>query len=290
MSELKQYFRLMRIHHYIKNLLVFAALACSGQMMDREKFLICVIGFFSFSLLSSSIYVINDIRDLENDKRHPAKCHRPLASGAVSKQGAIILAVLCFTGSMFLNSLVFNPGSTALLLLYFVLNLSYSFGLKNVPILDITILVSGFLIRILYGAFLTGITVSDWLYLTVITISFYFALGKRRNELRQTGEKNTRKVLASYSEGFLDRSMTMCITLANVFYALWTLDEKTQLLYKSRYLVFTVPLVLLITMKYSMDVEEKTSGGDPVEVLLHDPLLLCFVVLYLAVLFANLYF
>lgn len=174
------------------------------------------------------------------------------------------------------------------LVLYVVINIGYSTGLKNIPLLDVTILVLGFLIRVIYGAVITGIAISDWLYLTVIALSFYFALGKRRNELKRLKGKDTRKVLKGYPVSFLDKNMNMCLTLANVFYALWSVDEKTTTFYGSRYLVFTVPIVLLITMKYSLDIEGN-SDGDPAEVLLHDPALVGLCVLYLLIMFAILY-
>lgn len=144
------------------------------------------------------------------------------------------------------------------------------------------------MIRILYGAFVTEITISNWLYLTVIALSFYFALGKRRNELKHISAGETRQVLKAYPINFLDKNMGMCLTLANVFYALWSMDEKTKSFYNNDYLIFTVPIVLLITMKYSLDIEGE-SDGDPVEVLLHDKVLLALCVLYLAVMFMILY-
>ena len=184
---MKPYIKLMRVHHYIKNFLVFAALACSGQFFHPEKLLAGVLGFAAFCMVSSVVYIINDIRDVEKDRAHPTKCKRPIAAGTVSVRNACILAVVLVIGAAVCNCLVFRWESTALLALYLVLNLAYSFGLKNVPIVDITILVAGFLIRILYGALATDIVISNWLYLTVIAISFFFALGKRRNELKQLG-------------------------------------------------------------------------------------------------------
>lgn len=282
------YIKLMRVPHYIKNLLVFAALACSGQLFLPDKLYAALIGYIAFCLISSVVYIINDIRDRENDRNHPTKCNRPIASGKVSVRNAVILAVALGIASIVCNALVFHPMSSLLLLLYLAINLLYSLGLKNVPILDISILVAGFLLRIVYGAIITGIVISSWLYLTVIAASFYFALGKRRNELKKSHPNETRKVLKSYPENFLDKNMYMCLALANVFYALWSMDEKTVASYNSQYLVFTVPIVLLITMKYSLDIEGD-SDGDPMEVLLHDKLLLVFCVVYLAVMFGILY-
>ena len=278
----------MRPHHYIKNLLVFAALACSGQLFDLNKLLACAIGFAAFCAISSVVYTINDIRDKEKDRLHPAKRNRPIASGAVSVRQAWTFACALFLVAVFCNSRVFYPASSLLLLLYLCMNLAYSFGMKNIPILDVTILVAGFLLRVLYGACITGITVSNWLYMTVIALAFYFALGKRRNELKRVSGGETRNVLKRYPVSFLDKNMYMCLGLANAFYALWSMDEKTTAHYHSNYLIFTVPIVLLITMKYSLDVEGE-SDGDPVEVLLHDKVLLVLCLLYFFVMFAILY-
>lgn len=285
---MKHYLKLMRVHHYIKNFLVFAALACSGQLFDLKKLTAGITAFIAFCMVSSVVYIINDIRDVEKDRKHPTKCKRPIAAGTVSVKSAWGLAIILLLIAVVCNCLTFHMTSTLLLVLYLVLNLVYSFGLKNVPIVDVTILVAGFLIRILYGAFVTEITISNWLYLTVITLAFYFALGKRRNELKQIGDGETRQVLKAYPVNFLDKNMGMCLTLANVFYALWSMDENTMLFYNNEYLIFTVPIVLLITMKYSLNIEGE-SDGDPVEVLLHDKVLLTLCVMYLAIMFVILY-
>ena len=278
----------MRISHYIKNLLVFAALACSGQFFDFKKLSSAILAFLSVCMVSSAVYIFNDIRDKDKDRKHPTKCKRPIAAGKVSTKGAYILAFSLLIIGFVFNYLTFNITASLLLLVYLVINLAYSLGLKNIPILDITILVAGFLIRIIYGALVTGITISNWLYLTVIALSFYFALGKRRNEIKQNADGETRRVLKAYPINFLDKNMGMCLTLANVFYALWSMDEKTISFYNNQYLIFTVPIVLLITMKYSLNIEGN-SDGDPVEVLLHDKILLLLCVLYLSVMFAILY-
>lgn len=285
---MRKYIKLMRVHHYIKNFLVFAALACSGQLLDLEKLTAGITAFLAFCMASSVVYIINDIHDVEKDRKHPTKCKRPIAAGTVSVRRAWGLAIVLLVIAAICNWLTFHVTSTLLLILYLFLNLVYSFGLKNIPIVDVTILVAGFLIRILYGAFVTGITISNWLYLTVIALSLYLALGKRRNELKQIGDRETRQVLKAYPVSFLDKNMGMCLTLANVFYALWSMDEKTKSFYNNEYLVFTVPIVLLITMKYSLNIEGE-SDGDPVEVLLHDKVLLTLCVLYLAVMFMILY-
>ena len=285
---MNRYLKLMRVHHYMKNLLVFAALVCSGQLFVPAKLCAGVLGFFAFCATSSAIYIINDIRDCEKDRRHPTKCRRPIASGAVSVCNAIILAVVLFVLAALFIAPVFKLSAVLLLLLYIVLNLAYSFGIKNVPIADITVLAAGFVIRVIYGAQLTEIIISNWLYLAVFAMSFYLALGKRRGELIQVTNGDTRSVLKAYPLDFLNRNMTMCLTLGNVFYALWSMDQVTTAFYHNRLLIFTVPIVLLITLKYSLTIDT-ASDGDPVEVLIHDRALLLLVLLYLAVMLGILY-
>lgn len=285
---MKAYLKLMRVHHYIKNMLVFAALLCSGQFFEVAKLLRGLSGFAAFCMVSSCVYILNDMRDIEKDRCHPTKCKRPLASGEVSiARGKILLVVLVIFAFLF-NQIAFSIYASILLLLYFGLNVAYSYGLKNQPIVDISILVSGFLIRVLYGAIITDIVISNWLNLTVIAMSFYFALGKRRNELKKMSGDETRAVLKFYPESFLDKNMYMCLALANVFYALWSMDKTTVAHYQNESLVWTVPLVLLITMKYSMDVEGE-SDGDPVEVLVHDKMLIALCLIYAAIMFGILY-
>ena len=285
---MKPYLKLMRVHHYIKNILVFSALACSGKLFEINLLLKNIIAFAAFSMAASSIYIINDIRDKDSDAVHPVKCHRPIASGMVSVRKGKILVGLCIAAALALNSIVYTPVSTLLLILFMVLNLFYSFGAKDLPIIDIVILVSGYIIRVMYGAYITQIQISNWLYLTVMAVSFYLALGKRRNELKRNGVKS-RRVLLAYPLPFLDKMMYSFLTLAIAFYALWSMDEKTVMHYhNNQYLVFSVPIVMLITIKYSMNIE-KDSEGDPVDVLLQDKVLLFLCAFYLAIMAFVLY-
>ena len=285
---LKYYLKEMRVHHYIKNLLVFVPLICSGQILDPDKLLPSFYAFLSFCFISSAVYFINDIRDAEKDRNHPTKCNRPIAAGQISVRSAVILTVVLILLAVLFNCLCFHPLSTALLAVYFLLNLGYSLGLKNIPLLDVTILAAGYLIRAMYGSVVTGIEMSDWLYLVIISAAFYLGLGKRRNELKKQGSEDTREVIRKYSFSFLDSNMYICMALVVVFYALWTMDAKTIEAYHGSRMVWTVPVVMLIFMKYSMTVEGN-SDGDPVEVLLHDKVLLGLCAFYLLLMLALLY-
>lgn len=285
---LKYYLKEMRVHHYIKNLLVFVPLICSGQILDPDKLLPSFYAFLSFCFISSAVYFINDIRDAEKDRNHPTKCNRPIAAGQISVRSAVIFTVVLILLAVLFNCLCFHPLSTALLAVYFLLNLGYSLGLKNIPLLDVTILAAGYLIRAMYGSVVTGIEMSDWLYLVIISAAFYLGLGKRRNEHKKQGSEDTREVIRKYSFSFLDSNMYICMALVVVFYALWTMDAKTIEAYHGSRMVWTVPVVMLIFMKYSMTVEGN-SDGDPVEVLLHDKVLLGLCAFYLLLMLALLY-
>ena len=278
---MKGYIQLLRPKHAIKNLLVLFPLVFSGGLTQGALLARGLWAALAFCLVSALVYILNDIRDVERDRRHPTKCRRPIASGAVSvPQAAAEGAVLCgaLAAVFWLAQL---PWKSALCLAaYFVLNLGYSFGLKNVPILDIAILVSGFLLRVLFGSEATGIATSGWLYLTVTSVSFYLGLSKRRGELRTAGGTG-RKVLRYYSDSFLTQNMQMCLTLAVVFYSLWSMDRGARMMW-------TVPLALCICLRYSMTVEGN-SDGDPVEVIYQDRVLLVLGAAFAALTVALLY-
>lgn len=286
MIKMKKYLYLMRVHHYIKNILIFMPLIFSGGLFEWDSFVRTLLGTASFSLVTSAVYIINDIRDVEKDRLHPTKKNRPIASGAVAPaQAWFLMAVSLAAGIGLLALSGASAAGYALLLLYLVINIAYSMGLKDVPLLDIAILASGFLLRVLFGAVLTGTEVSEWLYLTVLSAAFYLGLGKRRNELQKRSEGDTRKVLRYYTRDFLDKNMYMCLALLNTFYALWCKDITNE---GRAYAVWTVPIVILICMKYNLTVEGN-SEGDPVEVLLHDKALLALCVVYGIVIMGMLY-
>lgn len=282
MEKIKDYLKLMRIKHYIKNLLVFLPLIFSLKFYDIGMDIKIFVGFIAFCLTCSIVYIINDIQDVEKDKKHPEKCKRPIASGKVSKKEAYCLAIILFVIIAILNIVgKLNYQSAGILLLYLFLNILYSKKLKNVPLLDVVILVSCFVLRVIYGAMVIDVTVSHWLYLTIISFSFYLSLGKRRNEMVKTeiNKENTREVLKYYTKSFLDKNMYMCLSLTIMFYALWCVDSITTEKFNINYLIWTVPLLIIICMKYSLNIEGD-SYGDPVEVVLSDKILIVLILIY----------
>ena len=284
MEKIKNYLKLMRIQHYIKNFLIFLPLIFSLNFYDLTMDLKVILGFVVFSLTCSIVYIINDIHDMDKDKMHPKKCKRPIAAGTVSKKEAYVLAVVLLIIIIIINILAnLNFFSMGILLLYLVLNILYTLKLKKVPLIDVIILVSCYVIRVVYGAVLINVFVSYWLYLTIISFAFYLSLGKRRNELDikdLSGEnENTREVLKYYTKGFLDKNMYMCLALTIIFYSLWCVDTSTIEKFNVNYLIWTIPLLIIICMKYSLNIEGD-SYGDPVEVLLSDRIIMILVILY----------
>lgn len=176
-----------------------------------------------------------------------------------------------------------SPASFICLISYLIINIFYSNGLKNIPILDVVILTSGFVIRLIYGGVISRIEISGWLYLTLISASFYMGLGKRRNEMKMSGEGNeTRTVMKYYNYAFLDKNMYMCLGMAEVFYALWAIDQKQDIM------MWTIPMVIVMGMKYSLSVEGD-SDGDPVELITHDKILWVLAVLYALMVLVAIY-
>lgn len=287
MNKVKIFLSLIRIKHWIKNILIFVPLVFNSQLCNIQLFLKTLCGFFSFCLISSSIYIFNDIKDIEQDRRHKVNKKRPLAAGKIGISQAKILQVLLLILGLVLTIYLQNKYLVIYAIIYIFLNILYSIGLKNIPILDIAILCSGFIIRMQYGATITSIEISKWLFLTIISSSFFMVLGKRRNEMEIQG-KDSRNVLCYYTKEYLDKFMYVSLTLTIVFYSLWSIDISTILRFGNNYLVYTTPLVFVIFMKYCLNVE-KSLYGDPVDLLISDKILLGLVFIFILIILVLIY-
>ena len=275
-EKIKLFLKLIRIKHYIKNILLFIPVIFA-RALTRATLKEAIIGFFAFSFMASSIYIINDIKDVKNDMNHPTKKNRPIASGKVSIFKASLIALFMFTLALIMNYFVKERIlSYSILISYFCLNLFYSFGLKNRPIVDIMLLVSFYILRIYYGGSIVGVNISDWLFLTVTFAALYLTFGKRRNEFIKS--KDTRTVLKYYNKEFLDKFMYLSLALTLVFYSIWVIEQNIN------YLVFSILLLFAIFLKYSLIVEGE-SDGDPTEVIFKDKFLIFLGFIYLVIMF-----
>lgn len=288
---MKDYIKLIRVKHWIKNILVFSAVFFSGNIFNKSILINIAIAWAIFSMVSSIVYIINDINDIENDRKNPTKQNRPLASGRISVKNAKITVIVLFAITVFLSTVLYrlnnNIYTYIIPLAYLTVNIFYSKGLKNLPIIDVVILVSGFVLRVIYGGVTTNIEVSKWLYMMVTFGSFFLAYGKRRNEIIKNGTK-ARSVLKYYNKDFLDKNMYVALTLAIASYSLWTIDKSTIQRVGNENLFWTIPLVMIIFQQYSLSIEGN-SDGDPTEVLLSNKGLLFTTFIYLLSLVVILY-
>lgn len=282
-----KYVSLMRIRHWIKNILIFFPLVFSGNLLEQEKCIGTILGFVSFCLVSSAIYIVNDLRDIDSDRMHEVKKNRPLAQGTVSKvQGMVLIALLLVSAA---GICVWNRLGWIYVIIYLFINLLYSFGMKNIPIIDAVILGAGYIIRLLYGGVLAGTGVSDWMLLTVMMASFFLVFGKRRGEYIEYGEE-TRRSLKGYSRSFLDNCVNMFLTLTIIFYSLTCLDKESGVARQGVNMLWTVPFVIIICLRYMMRMEsDDNCGGDPVEIVIHDPVLMVFMLFYGIAVIVSLY-
>lgn len=287
---MKKYFDLLRIKHYVKNVLIFVPIFFGGMLFEQKLIWKYVTGFLVFCMTASSVYIVNDLRDCKHDIKHLDKRKRPIASGKISPKTAVGWAIGLFTLSLFvIYSCRINKTCLVWLIVYYILNLIYSFGGKNIPILDVMILASGFVIRILYGAGLAAIQVSGWLYLTIWAIALYMGLGKRRNEIYRQKGRETRAVLRFYSDTYLNDMMHMCLSIAVVFYSLWSANISNHSNVPEQ-MILTLPLIFAFVMRYEMQLENSDSSGDPVQVLLSDKILILLGGIYILFALAVIYF
>jgi len=269
----KSYIQLLRPKHYLKNVLIFLPLVFGGALFKFDYLSHVLLAFVAFSLTASSVYIINDFKDRKLDALHPKKKFRPLASGTVGAKAAACLTALLLISVVLIQYFAnLSALSSALLAFYFIINVLYSYGLKDFPIIDVAILSLGFVLRVFYGGTAVNIDVSKWLYLAILAFSFYLSLGKRRNEIRSNGSA-TRKVNKFYSQEFLDKNMYVCLGLTITYYSLWAIDPAQ----KHKLMFWTIPAVIMVVMAYSLAIEDPRSDGDPVSVVLGHKLLLVLI-------------
>lgn len=284
-----KYLQLLRVSHWIKNLFFFLPIFFVGEffkLIHAQLFL----GFFLFSLTASSIYVINDFLDRKKDALHPVKKFRPLASNSISPKLALVLAVILFFisagGSYFLNTIFLNY-----LIGYFILNLAYSLGLKNIPILDVLCIAIGFVIRVESGAILTNVSLSNWLVLMVFLLALFMALGKRRDDviLQLESGVEARKAIEGYNKEFLNVSITIISSVILVCYLMYCMSPEVITRLKTKHLFYTSLFVLMGILRYLQVIFVKNESGSPTKILYKDLFLQITLLLWILSFFLLIY-
>ncbi|MCM3341465.1 decaprenyl-phosphate phosphoribosyltransferase [Paenibacillus sp. MER TA 81-3] len=275
-NVLKLLFTQLRPKQWTKNLLVFAALLFSLKAVDLSAFIRSLAAFFLFSFVSGCVYIINDYADREADRIHPVKKNRPMASGALNPALALWFGGLLLAASL-VASYFINPLLTVLLVVYFILNVSYSFKLKHMVILDIMVIASGFVLRAIAGGLAIFVHLTPWFLLCTMLLSLFLAIGKRRHELflLEDQKGSHRKVLENYSFALLDQLTGIVATATIISYSLFTFTAGRTI-----YLMWTIPLVIYGIFRYLYLVHIENKGGAPDRMLLEDKHILVTVILY----------
>lgn len=281
---MKNILALIRPHQWVKNLIVMLPIFFSGQLFNISVLISGFIAFFSFSFAASSIYCLNDIIDVEEDRRHPIKCKRPLASGAVSIAQGYVLIITMLALSML--TLLFLPSGHAktygVIGFYWLLNIGYCLKFKQYAIIDVCIVAFGFVLRVLAGGWATNIVLSKWIVLMTFLLMLFLAFAKRRDDvvrMMETG-RPTRQNTIRYNLEFINQAITITSSITLVCYIMYTVSEETIAHFHTQYLYLTSIFVLVGILRYIQLAVVDQKSGDPTKVMLKDRFMQIIVLLF----------
>ncbi len=280
MSMVIPLFKTLRPKQWFKNVFVFAALVFDVKLFDVEPLFRTIAGAVLFCLLSSTVYIVNDLVDIEKDRQHPTKKNRPLASGQLSPRTAGIAALLIAVIGLPL-SFWLEPSFGAIALGYVLMMIAYSFWLKNIVIIDVMTIAAGFVLRVIAGVVLVHVErFSPWLYVCTTLLALFLAVGKRRNELflLKDNANNHRAILDEYTMSFIDEMIAILSAATLIAYSLYTFSAEN--LPKDHSMMLTLPFVLYGLFRYLYLIHVKNAGGAPEEIVLRDKPLLAAVGLW----------
>ncbi|WP_125104979.1 decaprenyl-phosphate phosphoribosyltransferase [Prevotella marseillensis] len=278
--------KLIRPHQWLKNVFVMIPMFFGGSLLDPSDIRASVVTFFAFSFIASSVYCFNDIIDVEADRRHPVKCKRPIASGAISVRSAWALMALMFLLSVGTVCLldtythVINVG--LVILIYYILNILYCSKLKQYAIVDVCIIAFGFVLRVLAGGFSTDISLSKWLVLMTFLLTLFLSFAKRRDDvlrMNETGEP-PRKNTIRYNLTFINQAITITASVTLVCYIMYTVSPEVVNRFHSDLLYLTSVFVLLGLLRYIQITVVDKRSGDPTKMMLRDRFTQCVVLLW----------
>lgn len=287
---MKAYIQLIRPKDWAKNLFLFVPLFFAGAFFDTEKLLQLSIGFICFSLVASSIYIMNDYRDIADDQKHPVKKLRPLASGAVHKTTAIVIALLFLAIGM-ITAWFLRDKFLFILAIYFLLNVGYSFGLKNIPILDIFIIAIGFVLRIKGGSVISLIPLSEWIVIMVFLLALFLAFAKRRDDvlLKLSSGSDMRKAVKGYNLEFINNAIALICAVIIVAYFMYTMAPETRERLQTHRLYYTCLFVMAGIFRYLQLVFVQQSTQSPTKILYKDRFIQASIALWVASFYIILY-
>ncbi len=248
--QLSQFFKLIRIEHWVKNLFVFLPAFFGAKLFQPVVFEQAIGVFFAFSFIASAVYILNDLVDAKHDQNHPTKRNRPIAAGLIGQKTALVFAALFLASGLLLSGIL---GYKVLIFtsLYFLQNLAYSFGLKHIAIIDISLIGLGFLLRVFAGGAATGTAVSDWLIVLTFLLALILGLAKRRGEyLVETGGHSFRRSLEGYNLPFIDVAMVVSATVTIVAYLMYCFSEEVTIRIGSDRVFYTVFFVIMGILRY----------------------------------------
>ena len=267
--------QLIRPAHWIKNLFLLIPLFFAGNLFQIERLVAVGAGMIAFCLVSSGIYILNDIKDRETDKLHPLKKDRPLAAGTITVTAAIPLMLVLLLSGLAISILI-NTYFLILLGSYILLNVGYSFGLRNIPIVDLFIVSLGFILRIHSGGILAEVEVSHWLTIMVMLLSLFLVLARRRDDLvlQSASHSVIRKTSSSYNIEFIDVCLTIFAGVIVVAYIMYTVSPEVNQKFNSPYLFTTTLFVIAGIMRYLQIALVEKNSGSPTRILFKDTFLI----------------
>ena len=271
--------RLIRPKQWIKNAFIFVPLFFGGALFHTDALLSGLIAFFAYSFAASSIYCFNDIYDVEADRRHPVKCHRPIASGAISVKQAYTMMLAMFVLSMGISSLLDSWETMGIIAFYWLLNLAYCAKLKQYAIIDVCIVAFGFVLRLLAGGVATHIMLSKWIVLMTFLITLFMSFAKRRDDvvrMEKTGEA-PRKNTIRYNLTFINQAITITASVTLVCYIMYTVSPEVIQNFHTEHLYLTSVFVLVGLLRYIQIAVVDQQSGDPTKIILRDRITQCIV-------------
>jgi decaprenyl-phosphate phosphoribosyltransferase len=291
MSKILALSILARPGQWIKNLFVFIPVFFAGELNNSSKWFILSLAFLSFCLMASSIYIINDINDVEADKQHPQKNKRPLASNLVSLKEAVFVLCIIFPLSLTLSYLTGSVTFNAILIGYFLINLGYSFGFRKIAILDIIIVSSGFVLRVLGGGQVANVHISQWMVVMVFLLALFLTIAKRRDDIlvfNQSG-KIIRKSLENYTLEYINSLLIMVSGIIIVSYLMYVISPEVITRFHSEYLYLTSIFVIAGIMRYLQITLVENKAGSPTKILYSDNFIRILVFLWVITFYFIIY-